>query len=103
MFTAIGRFAASRPRAILVVALIALIAAGAVGFTVFGKLKPEGFTDPNAESSKAQQVIDDEFGGQVDVVALVSARSGSVDDKDVSAAATRLADRIADDPAVTEA
>jgi putative drug exporter of the RND superfamily len=103
MFTAIGRFAATRARGILVVALLALIAAGAVGFTVFGKLKPDGFADPAAESSKVTDTINAEFGGQVDVVAMVSAKSGTVDDDVVRADATDLADRIADDPAVAEA
>ncbi|MDQ3789220.1 MAG: MMPL family transporter, partial [Actinomycetota bacterium] len=101
MFTAIGRFAAKRARWILVVALLALTAAGAVGFTVFSKLKPEGFSDPAAESSQVADLIDDEFGGQVDVVALVSVKDGSVDD--VRADATDLVQRIGDDPAVTEA
>lgn len=103
MFSAIGRFAASRSRAILVVALIGLIAAGALGFTVFGKLKPDGFADPDAESSKVSATIDDEFGGQVDVVAMVSAKIGTVDDDVVSRPATALAERIADDPAVADA
>jgi RND superfamily putative drug exporter len=103
MFTAIGRFAARRARVILVAALIGLIGAGAVGFTVFGKLKPEGFADPNAESAKVQGVIDDQFGGQVDLVALVSAKVGTVDDGVVSRSASNLAQRIADDPAVAEA
>jgi RND superfamily putative drug exporter len=103
MFTAIGRFAATRSRGILIVGLLAAIAAGAVGFTVFGKLKPEGFSDPAAESSKVTAIVDDEFGGQVDVVAMVTARSGTVDDAAVRAPATTLADDIANDPAVDEA
>lgn len=103
MFTAIGRFAATRARGILIAALVALIAAGAVGFTVFSKLKPDGFADPAAESSKVQAVINDEFGGQVDIVAMVTAKSGSVDDSAVSTQATALAEEIADDPAVSEA
>ena len=103
MFTAIGRFAATRARGILIVGLLALIAAAAVGFTAFGKLKPDGFTDPNAESSKVQAVIDDRFGGDVDVVAMVSANAGTVDDAPVSAPAATLASQIADDPAVSEA
>lgn len=102
MFTAIGRFAATRARGILIAALIMLIGAAAVGFTAFGKLKPDGFTDPAAESSKVQDVIDNEFGGDVDVVALVTARNGTVDDSVVSTPATALASRIADDPAVSE-
>jgi RND superfamily putative drug exporter len=103
MFTAIGRFAATRARGILIVGLLAAIAAGAVGFTVFGKLKAEGFSDPAAESSKVTAVIDDKFGGQVDVVAMVTAKSGTVDDAAVRAPATTLAEDIANDPAVDEA
>jgi len=103
MFTAIGRFAATRARGILVVAMLALIAAAAVGFTAFGKLKPDGFTDPGAESSKVQDVIDDEFGGDVDIVAMVTAKAGTVDDATVSERAAALAKTIADDPDVDEA
>jgi RND superfamily putative drug exporter len=103
MFTAIGRFAATRARGILIVALLAAVAAGVVGFTVFGKLKPEGFSDPAAESSQVTAVVDKEFGGQVDVVAMVTAKSGTVDDAAVRAPATALADELADDPAVHEA
>ncbi|MGB3443401.1 MAG: MMPL family transporter [Actinophytocola sp.] len=103
MFTAIGRFAATRSRGILVVALLGLIAAGTVGFTVFSKLKPEGFADPAAESSQVLETINEEFGGQVDVVAMVSASAGTVDDDMVSIDAADLSERIADDPAVHEA
>jgi RND superfamily putative drug exporter len=103
MFTAIGRFAATRARGILIVALLAAVAAGVVGFTVFGKLKPEGFSDPAAESSQVTAVVDKEFGGQVDVVAMVTAKSGTVDDAAVRAPATALADELANDPAVHEA
>ena len=103
MFTAIGRFAAKRARWILVAALLAMIGAGVVGFSVFDKLQPEGFTDPNAESSKALEVIDDEFGGEVDVLAMVSAKSGTVDDEDVRGAAALLAQDMGRDASVTEA
>ncbi|HEV7648571.1 MAG TPA: MMPL family transporter [Actinophytocola sp.] len=103
MFTAIGRFAATRARGILVVGLLALIAAAAVGFTAFGKLKPDGFTDPGAESSKVQDVVDNEFGGDVDVVAMVRAKAGTVDDATVRERASALATTIAGDPAVDDA
>ena len=102
MFTAIGRFAAKHARGILVVGLLALIAAAVVGFTAFGKLKPAGFTDPGAESSKVQNVVDDEFGGDVDVVAMVRAKAGTVDDVTVRERAAALATKIAADPAVDD-
>jgi RND superfamily putative drug exporter len=102
MFTAIGRLATTHARAILIAGLVAFIAAGALGFTVFGKLKPDGFSDPAAESSQAQNVIDEEFGGAVDVVAMVTAKTGTVDDDAIASAAANLADEIAADPAVAE-
>ena len=103
MFAAIGRLAATRARGVLIIALLALIAAAVVGFTVFDKLKPDGFTDPNAESTQVQSTVDRNFGGDVDVVAMVTAKTGFVDDADARAVGSDLAARIKADPNVTDA
>ena len=97
MFATIGRFAANHAKAVLVGTLLVLIGAGALGFTAFGKLKTEGFDDPAAESVSAEHVIESEFGGSADLVFLVTARSGSVDDPAVRAAGQQLSDRRAAD------
>lgn len=102
MFGRIGHFAVSHARAVLVVTVLLMIGAGALGVTAFGKLQAGGFDDPNAESSQAQQLIRDRFGGQTNLVFLVSAKSGTVDDPEVAQAGTQLTERITADPALSE-
>ena len=102
MFGRIGRFTASHARAILVVTVLVMIGAGALGFTAFGKLKTEGFADPNAESSQAQDLINGHFGGRTNLVFLVGADSGTVDDAAVKQAGTELSTRLAADTRLTE-
>ncbi|WP_199432149.1 MMPL family transporter [Qaidamihabitans albus] len=111
MFARIGRFAADHARAVLAVTLLLLVGAAALGFTAFGKLQSEGFTDPGAESSEAAALIDSEFGGQADLLFLVTANGGGsatdeatddIDDPAVQAAGTRLTERLSADPALTD-
>jgi putative drug exporter of the RND superfamily len=103
MFGRLGRFAARRARAILVVTALVVVAAGALGFTAFGKLKTDGgFADPAAESSQAQELVEREFGGGTDVVILMTAGEGTIDDQEVRAEATALTDRLTADPALTD-
>ncbi|HET6502362.1 MAG TPA: MMPL family transporter [Amycolatopsis sp.] len=98
MFVRLGRFATDHSRAVLAVAALLLICATALGFSAFGKLHTEGFTDPAAESSRAQALIEQRFGGAANLVFLVEARTGTVDDAPVRAAGTALATRLAADP-----
>src|SRR5262249_26827514 len=53
---------------------------GVLGLGAFGKLKTGGFQDPGAESTTAQKLTDQRFGGADGVVLLVHARAGTVDD-----------------------
>jgi putative drug exporter of the RND superfamily len=102
MFGRIGRFAATHARAVLVVSVLVMIGAGALGFTAFGKLKTDGgFEDPAAESSQAQQLLDTRFGGDTDIVVLMTATSGTVDSPAAKAAAADLTRRLADDAKLT--
>ncbi|MCT2583613.1 MMPL family transporter [Actinophytocola gossypii] len=102
MFGRIGRFAADHARAVLVVTALVVAAASALGFTAFGKLKTDGgFVDPAAESSQAQELLDREFGGDSDLVFLLTA-DGSVDDPAVRTAGTDLTDRFAADDALVD-
>ncbi|KAA9163633.1 MMPL family transporter [Amycolatopsis acidicola] len=97
MFVRIGRFAATHARAVLAVAVLFMIGAGVLGTTAFGKLQSQGFTDPGAESSQAQDLIQRNFGGTSDFLLLVQASSGSVDDPAVRDAAAGLSARVAAD------
>jgi putative drug exporter of the RND superfamily len=96
-----GEFVARRAKLLLAVAGILLIAAGVFGGGAFGKLKNGGFTDPAAASTQAQQVVDDRFGGQTNLVLLVTARSGTVDTPAVAAAGRDLTGRLSAESSVT--
>ncbi|MFF5987405.1 MMPL family transporter [Prauserella flavalba] len=101
MFARIGRFAADHARAVLAVTLLVLAGAGALGFTAFGKLQAEGFTDPAAESTRAADLIDTRHGGSADLVFLVTAGTGTVDDPAAHRAGTDLTTHLSADPTFT--
>ncbi|MGH3879079.1 MAG: MMPL family transporter [Actinophytocola sp.] len=103
MFGRIGRFTASHARAVLAITVLLMVGAGALGFTAFGKLQTAGgFEDPAAESSQAQELLNSNFGGGNDVVILMTAATGTVDDPAVRAAATELTDRLSADAALAD-
>ena len=79
MFHTYGEFIARRSKIMLGLAGLALVVAGVLGFGAFGKLKAGGFDDPAADSSRAQRVIEAEYGGQVNLVLLVEAKAATVD------------------------
>jgi RND superfamily putative drug exporter len=102
MFGRIGRFAATHARGVLVVTLLVILGAGALGVTAFGKLKTDGgFIDPNAESSQAQDLVDRRFGGDNDVMFLLSPASGTVDDAANQRAGAELTERLGSDRGLT--
>ncbi|UZI30637.1 MMPL family transporter [Streptomyces sp. VB1] len=83
MFERLAELAIRRSRSVLVVAAVALVLMGAVGAGAFGKLLGGGFDDPASPSSRAAVVIDEKFGGETNLVLLVSAADGSVDSPSV--------------------
>src|SRR5262245_59730724 len=98
MFGRIGRFAATHARGVLVVTFLVMIGAGVLGATAFGKLRGGGgFGDPAAESSQAQDLIDQRFGAESDVVFLITPATGSVDDPANQKAGAELTDRLTGD------
>ncbi|MCW2601968.1 MAG: Integral rane protein, partial [Pseudonocardiales bacterium] len=97
LLTRTAHVAVHRARLILALAVVALIAAGAYGFTVFGKLGSEGFEDPGSESAKAQRLLDGRGIHDPDIVLVVSAKDGrSVDDPDVAAAGLAVTQKLID-------
>ncbi|MEU4179800.1 MMPL family transporter [Streptomyces sp. NPDC026589] len=90
MFERLAELAIRRSRSVLVVAAVALVLMGAVGAGAFGKLLGGGFDDPSSPSSRAAVVIDEKFGGETNLVLLVSADDGSVDSPAVRRSGERL-------------
>jgi putative drug exporter of the RND superfamily len=99
MLERLGRFLLRRRWAVLAAALVALVAAGAFGGSAVTRLKSGGFDDPAAESTRAARVLREQFGaGDPNLVLLVTAKDGRVDDPAVAAAGQALTRRLAAEP-----
>jgi RND superfamily putative drug exporter len=97
----IGNFVVRRARLVLVVTMLAIVGFGVLGFGAFSKLKTGGFQDPGAESSTAQRLTDQRFGGAAGVVLLVHAKTGTVDGAPARTAGAAAARRLSAVPDVT--
>ncbi len=97
MFDRYGRMVHRRARLLLILSGIAFVLAAIVGVGAFDKLKNGGFDDPAASSIQAQKIIDEKFGGETNLIFLVHAQVGTVDDPTVRATATGLAHDLAAD------
>jgi putative drug exporter of the RND superfamily len=88
--------AARHPRAVLAVALAATALAAVLGADVQDALVPGGFDDASSESAQAARVVDEGFGGGApDLVVLVTATGGDVDDPAVAEPARALTEALA--------
>jgi putative drug exporter of the RND superfamily len=95
----LGRFLLRRRWTVLAATLAVVVAAGVFGGGAVARLKSGGFEDPAAESTRAAQVLQDDFGvGEPNLVLLVTAKDGDVDDPAVAAAGTALTRRLAAEP-----
>jgi putative drug exporter of the RND superfamily len=100
----LGRFSVRHRKAVLVGTAVFFVLAAALGSGVASKLSSGGFDDPASESSRARDEIEREFGDQdPDLVLLVTARRGSVDDPDVVAAGNSLTTELAGERGVSRA
>ncbi|HEX2029121.1 MAG TPA: MMPL family transporter [Nitriliruptorales bacterium] len=89
--------------ALVSLTLVGAAAAGVVGRGVAESLSSGGFEDPDAESSRAAALVAEEFGGGApDLVLVVTAGAGSVDDPDAGAAASALQGRLAAEEGVVD-
>jgi RND superfamily putative drug exporter len=96
MLTRLGRFTVRRRKAVLLVAAVVFMAAGSFGGSAAKHLSSGGFGDPSSESFQADQALLDTFGGGTpNLLLLVTADGGSVDDPAVAAAGTALTQELA--------
>jgi RND superfamily putative drug exporter len=103
MLAWLARFLIRRKVPVLAAALAALVLAGAFGAGAIGKLKTGGFQDPAAESTRAAEALRDTFHtGEPNLVLLVTARTGTVDDAAVTAAGLDVTRRLAAERDVSE-
>ena len=97
MFHRLGLALVARARLVLAVGVIALIASAVLGVGAFSRLLSGGFDDPSSASSRAKVLMDQQFGGQPDMVFLVHARTGTVDSPAVAATGDALTKRLSAD------
>ncbi|HYD09671.1 MAG TPA: MMPL family transporter, partial [Acidimicrobiales bacterium] len=96
MLTRIADVAVRRRRLVLIVTVLIFVLAGAIGGGVAEHLSTGGFSDPDTESTKVNEVLADEFGqGDPEVVLVVTNPNGSVDDPAAAAAGQALTERLA--------
>ncbi|MDH3704827.1 MAG: MMPL family transporter [Acidimicrobiia bacterium] len=95
IFTRLGHAIVRRRRRILVGSVLGLVVAAVVGVGVFPRLQTGGFDEDSAESVRARELLEDEFGtGSPSVVFLATAEPGATVDS---------AQVVADGLAFTEA
>jgi putative drug exporter of the RND superfamily len=101
MLAKIGALVVRRARTVLTLSLVVLLGAGILGVGAFSKLQTDGaFQNPPPDSTAAQHVLDQRYGGADNVVLLVHARHGTVDSPAVSAVGASAARRLAAEPGV---
>jgi RND superfamily putative drug exporter len=104
VFTSLGRFVVRRRRLVLALTAAFVVIAAVVGTSVFERLGRRGFDDPGSESYQARRYLEDELGaGDPDLVLLIDAVDGQVDDPDVVDAGVALTDALAGEDAVGSA
>ena len=92
----LGRFVVRHPRRLLVGSAAFVVLAGLLGAGVVDHLSTGGFEDPASESTRAAARIEELFGiADPDVVLLVDAGDGSVDDEEVRTAGLELTRSLA--------
>ncbi|MEU8148465.1 hypothetical protein [Nonomuraea sp. NPDC048901] len=100
----LGYFLVRRRRLVLTLALLGLIAAGVLAAGAVPRLSLARFEAPGSESDRAQAELVERFDtGNPDMIFLVTAKSGTVDDPAVEAAGRELTARIGDEADVAEA
>jgi RND superfamily putative drug exporter len=101
---ALGTFAVARRRWILLATIVGVVLAGGFGGSVASHLSSGGFTDPRAESSKASDTLDSLFHtGTPNLLLLVTAKPGSVNDPAVAAEGVALTNELGAQPGVSNA
>lgn len=86
---------------VLILALLGMVAAGAIGGGVAERLSNGGFEDPEAESVQAAEVLADQFGVSPPEVVIIATSAGSVDDQEAAATGVALGQALAAEDHVT--
>jgi RND superfamily putative drug exporter len=98
VFTRLGQLTVRRRRLVVALTVLFVVAAGMVGTGVFGSLAAGGFDDPGSESSQASEYLSDRLGAtDPELVLLVEATGGDVDDSAAATAGAELTAAVAEE------
>src|SRR4051794_12141348 len=104
VFTKLGRLAVARPKVVLAATAAFFVLAALAGSGVVKHLSTGGFDDTGSQATRAQHTLERVFRqGNPDVVLMVKAKQGGVDDPTVVAAGNALTDELARQPGVEQA
>lgn len=99
MFQRLGTLIARRSKAVLLLSIIGTIFAGTIGTQVFSRFDTGGYSDPNSDSAKVWEYLEDNFGiTDPFVVMTITTPTGSVDDAEVEAKARVLESQVRAEP-----
>ena len=102
-FAKLGEALVRRRRIVGIVALLLVLVAGGLGADVASKLSSGGYEDASADSTKAKALVEERFGsGDPNVVLLVTAAEGTVDDPAVAAAGAEVTAELAATPGMAD-
>ena len=103
MLARTARLVVRRPVAVLVGASAFVVVCAVIGAGVVDELSTGGFESPRSESAQAAAELEERFGvGPSNLVLLVTAKQGTVDDPGVAAAGSALAEGLATEADVRE-
>ena len=100
-FVAWGRLVVAHRRLVLVLFVVGLFVAGALGSQMFAALKTAGYDDPGSESARTLTALHQQFGVVEPVIVLAVEAPRGVNDRQDAAAAQALVARVATQPGVT--
>ncbi|MFW2382864.1 MAG: MMPL family transporter, partial [Acidimicrobiales bacterium] len=104
MFTRLGTFTVRRRRGVLLASAVFLLVAGVLGSGAFGVLRGGGFNDPDSESTKAREILAQEFAQvSADVVAVLTPTAGSVDSTEAETLGTEFTQVARRSPGIVSA
>jgi putative drug exporter of the RND superfamily len=103
MLTRAANLATRHSRAVIVVAVLFVALAAALGGGVADSLTAGGFDDPATESARAEKILADEYDtGVPNLVLLATAPDGDVDSPAAAEAGLALTDELAAEDGVTD-
>ncbi|MFM7889904.1 MAG: MMPL family transporter [Actinomycetota bacterium] len=99
MFEKLGHSIARRSKAIFLLAITAVLVFGTLGTQVFSRFDSGGYSDPNSDSAKVFEYLEDTFGVKDPAVVIaLESSAGSVDAEGTVAAASALENQLRAEP-----